>query len=70
MTKYNPALGPNDQEAKVEKRATPKQPSSDKKTSPDELLKATKKSDIELMEEELDKVNAGRATSNPRKCWF
>lgn len=59
---------PNDQEGKVKKKATPEGPSSDKKTSPDELLKTTKKGEIELMEEELDKVSAGLATSRPHKC--
>jgi hypothetical protein len=39
------------------KKANPKP----KKLSPDTLLKTTKKRDVELMEEELDKVNAGLA---------
>jgi hypothetical protein len=39
-----------------------------KKSSPDKLLKTTKKGDIELMEEELDKVNAGQAIATTHKC--
>jgi|HubBroStandDraft_2_1064218.scaffolds.fasta_scaffold1152128_2 hypothetical protein len=39
-----------------------------KKPSPDKLLKTTKKGDIELMEEELDKVNAGQAIATTHKC--
>jgi hypothetical protein len=45
-----------------------KEKSKKKQPSPDKLLKTSKKGDIELMEEELDKVNAGQAIASTHKC--